>query len=343
MDRYHGPFFWSGSTPLIKIRRGRVEARFEPVRARYLKMALTRDKPGKFWSINELSVYGPSTAGRETGADPVPLNRLIAFLLKEKIRLVYADHGLAAALRVGSDWQISTPISNHFLGNNGEDRPTPQIFVPLQLKPDTALIIGSESKEETDRLLKESGWSWSEQAFGPGRLYYRFLRPPRALIPREGWRAWASSNGPEASRALDGRSQTRWTSGRPQTPDLSFDLDLGRSRTVTDLVLDLGSSRLDYPRLLSIQVSADGRDWQEASARLISDLYWAGNRLFQMRADRLVYRFDPAPCRYLKMRQLGVGPDLFLVDPRNQPLRSAPFLKNGSQVIPCPGQSAPRI
>ena len=305
VDRYHGPFFWSGATPMIKIRRGRVEARFAPTRARYLKMVLTQDKPGKFWSINELRVYGPSAAGREPVADPLSRSRLIAFLLKEKIKFVYADHGPAAALRVGSNWQIHTPVSNHFLGNNGEDQPRPQIFVPLQLKFDTALLLGPESNEEVDRLLQGSGWSWSEQVYGPDRIYFRFYQPPRALIPREGWRASASSNGAEAARALDGRGQTRWTSGRPQTPDLSFDLDLGKTRNITDLVLDLGSSRLDYPRILRIEVSADGRTWQEVSARLISDLYWAGNRLFEMRVDRLVYRFDPAACRYLKLRQLG--------------------------------------
>ena len=72
VDPYHGPFFWSGSTPMIKIRRGRVEARFAPTRARYLKMALTQDKPGKFWSINELRVYGPSAAGRRRGPTALP-------------------------------------------------------------------------------------------------------------------------------------------------------------------------------------------------------------------------------------------------------------------------------
>ena len=305
VDQYHGPFFWSRSTPMIKIRRGRVEIVFEPVRVRYLKIALTRDKPGQSWSINEVRVYGPPLGASDQWIGPVPIDRLVGFLMKTKIQFVYADAGQAAAIRVGSEWRIQTPIFNHYLGDNGENQPTPQIFAPLEIKPDTALVIGPESKDEVDRLLQESGWSWSEKAFGPDRLYYRFSQPLRTRIPREGWRASASRNGSEAARVLDGSLQTRWTSGRPQSPDLSFELDLGKIRTISELVLDLGSSRLDYPRILTILVSPDGRDWQEVPTRIVPDLYWAGTRIFQMRADRLVYRFDPAVCRYLKLRQMG--------------------------------------
>jgi len=51
------------------------------------------------------------------------------------------------------------------------------------------------------------------------------------------WNVSASHNARAASRAIDNREETAWTSDAPQTPGMWFQLDLGRVETVSGLTL----------------------------------------------------------------------------------------------------------
>jgi hypothetical protein len=88
-------------------------------------------------------------------------------------------------------------------------------------------------------------------------------------------------------------------------------LDLGRLESVGGIILRLGASLRDYPRDLHILVSADGESWLEPQTHWSAELYWAGNRLFQMRGDQVVYTFPSLPCRYLKLEQRGDDPTYY--------------------------------
>jgi hypothetical protein len=97
---------------------------------------------------------------------------------------------------------------------------------------------------------------------------------PPELSP-SGWAASASSsnlmnepgdllyNPPE--NALDGSLSTRWSSGKPQAGDEWFQIDFGRTVTVSSVVLDMGEdaevqSYLDYARAYSVAVSDSSED-----------------------------------------------------------------------------------
>lgn len=100
-----------------------------------------------------------------------------------------------------------------------------------------------------------------------------YCLPPE--LSRSGWTASASSsnltnapgdllyNPPE--NTLDGNLSTRWSSGKPQAGDEWFQIDFGRTVTVSSLVLDMGEdadvqSYLDYARAYSVSVSDSSED-----------------------------------------------------------------------------------
>jgi hypothetical protein len=309
LENYRGPFFWSGPGPMIKVRRGRVETCFVPVAARFVRLTLMKALHSGDWSIHEILVYGPGGLGPVSGKGSGFLRDLNLFLREGKIGEVYADPWLSAYLHNEGAGKIRTLIYNHFLGDNGELVPAPELLYPLKINPDTALIVDRTEQGDCEAALRGAGLSFQKDDFGPYRVYSRLTQSP--LLDHSGWKLAADINPGEIDRAVDGRIDTRWTSGRPQAPGMTVRVDLGRSACVEGVILKLGNSSKDYPRDLHLTVSADGRSWRQPETRWSSDLYWAGNRLFALQGDRAVYTFAPAACRYLKLEQRGSDPTYY--------------------------------
>jgi glucosylceramidase len=87
-------------------------------------------------------------------------------------------------------------------------------------------------------------------------------------LDRSGWSATASvSNvGEPPSNALDGTFGTRWSTGQPQSPGISFQVDMANVQSFSSIALDCGASGGDYPRGYQVFVSNDGSTWGNAIA-----------------------------------------------------------------------------
>lgn len=85
-------------------------------------------------------------------------------------------------------------------------------------------------------------------------------------LDRSGWSASASvSNaGEPPSNALDGVFATRWTTGQPQTPGISFQVDMGSVQNFSSIALDCGASSGDYPVGYQVFLSQDSTNWGNA-------------------------------------------------------------------------------
>jgi hypothetical protein len=308
VEDYVGPFFWSGPGPMIKIRRGRVEAYFDPVPSRFLKITLTKDRPGDYWSINELLVYQTAGAKKRNPDRDNAIESLPAFLKEQGVNRAYADHWLSAVITVMSERTIRTEVSNHFSGDNGEVVPSPDLIDSLELTPTTALVMDQTELAGVEEMLEWYGVTFHQKGFGPYRVFYHFEKVPPVPLDRSRWRAAANANQREVSLALDGNPRTRWTSLKPQSPNLSFELDLGRMEIIRGMTLLQGSSSKDYPRDLRLLVSPDGKKWRAIETQWLSDLYWAGNRIFNKLGNRLTYFFQPVSCRYVRLEQVGSDP-----------------------------------
>ena len=76
----------------------------------------------------------------------------------------------------------------------------------------------------------------------------------------------ASSNAGSAAQAIDGNSNTRWSTGTSQANGQYFQIDLGSSQSFSKLVLDATNSPNDYPAGYAVYVSNDGQNWGSAIA-----------------------------------------------------------------------------
>jgi hypothetical protein len=174
VSQYLGPFFWSGTHPMVKIRRGRVESAFPPIAARYLKIILTGKEKNRPWSINEILVFTPGSAKSRSLPDPKEIKNLMSFLEPQKIDFVYADHWLSAVIRVKSDWKIRTMASNHYLGDNGERFPRPDTFPETRINSKVGFVLENPERAYFEHTLKKMDCTYQIEEFGPVTLFFGF-------------------------------------------------------------------------------------------------------------------------------------------------------------------------
>lgn len=84
-----------------------------------------------------------------------------------------------------------------------------------------------------------------------------------AALVRNGWSAWASTNGNSGTgAAFDGAAGTRWSSGVPQAAGQTFTVNLGAKRAFDEISIDAGASIGDYPSSFDVEVSNDNANWK---------------------------------------------------------------------------------
>jgi hypothetical protein len=102
----------------------------------------------------------------------------------------------------------------------------------------------------------------------------------------------------------DGDRLSRWDSGSPQHGTETMTIDLGSIQHVDGLTLAIGQYLGDFPRVLTIELSADLRSWT---------VRWSGRggakavaaAVRDPRMVPLTFSFPPVPARWIRLRQLG--------------------------------------
>jgi len=82
------------------------------------------------------------------------------------------------------------------------------------------------------------------------------------------WKAKASHAGGDAGRAFDRNAGSRWSSNTASTKGMWFELDLGTTTFVSEVVLDTAQSEGDTPNGVEAFVSDDGKTWGDAVAKV---------------------------------------------------------------------------
>jgi allantoicase len=118
-----------------------------------------------------------------------------------------------------------------------------------------------------------------------------------------GWVATASSTeaGGSTGKALDGNSNTRWSTGAGQAPGQWFQVDFGATETFNQVQLDNTVDTNDYPRGYTLQVSADGTNWTQVASG-------AGY------AKATPINFRAVKARYIKLTQTGTSTSWWSID-----------------------------
>ena len=104
----------------------------------------------------------------------------------------------------------------------------------------------------------------------------------------------AAGNADAPPNAADGKLATRWTTGRNQTGDETFTVDLGQTMSVSRVLLDDTTNPLDFPVAYAIEVSTNGATFTAVKMGRGATMTDA--------------RFAPVNARYLRIHQTGTTP-----------------------------------
>ncbi len=307
VPRYWGPLFWSERHAFLKVRRGRVQAIFEPALTRYLRIVMTGESSYRAWAARELFVYGPAPA--PAPAAPIRAGEVAEALAREGVAFVYANPWLSARARVESRETIGTLESNSSLNSYGRSTPGPAALERVRLRPDRAILLGADADAvDVRRTLVARGALARERAVGPYALLVLGRDAPRRPVAPTGWRARASAGEAAARRAVDGKPATRWTAGGPVTEHTSVTVELDRPRALTGLRLTPGS-REGGPADFALDGSSDGQAWTPLGpATWAGPLYWTGAELLRNSRSEWAVTFPAATVRYLRIRPAAPAP-----------------------------------
>src|SRR5207237_409438 len=97
----------------------------------------------------------------------------------------------------------------------------------------------------------------------------------------------------------DGNPNTRFDTRTSQTPGMWFLIELQQQTTLTGLELDAAKSPRDYPRGYKVELSSDGKAWDQPVAvgkgeNPVTDIF-----------------FPPTPARFVRITETGAVNGLF--------------------------------
>ena len=288
---YWGPLFFSEHHAFLKVRRGRVQAIFPPVRARHLRILQTA-AGARSWAARELFAYGPGAP-----RPPVPKpGELAAALRREGIRFVYANHWLSAWVRVDTREAIGALDANINVNDYSRTEPDPTELFPLRLEPGDGLLLGADADADGVRaLLAGQPVAVRERQAGPYRLLALDPTPARRRLDKRGWRAGASDNAAQAARVIDGDRRTQWAAAGPAS---TVTLDVGVPGVLRGVEVRPGIPGRD----LRLAASLDGAAWTDLSpVAWAGALYWTGAELLKNGGPKWAVAFPPTRLRYLRL------------------------------------------
>jgi hypothetical protein len=89
----------------------------------------------------------------------------------------------------------------------------------------------------------------------------RAMLPQAPLANRQQWKLTSSHNPAKAQGCVDGSINTRWDTGKEQSPGMWFQIELPQPTDIAGLLLDSTGSGNDYPRGYRVELSNNGTQW----------------------------------------------------------------------------------
>jgi hypothetical protein len=235
-------------------------------------------------------------------------------------------------LPLGPEWDAAATFRSMWHRRrvvNGVSGYDPPHYAPLQAglnARDPAILAALASLGSFDVVVNgaaDPDGSWSSYVSSAAgvmrvgsdgtRTAYRI---PAAVRPEPVLGDRLSIAGVQASRhdpglVTDGRLETEWGDG-PQRPGQWFVLDLGDVREVGGVMHALGEYARDFPRLLAIDLSLDGSNWQQAwEGRTAALAFLAAAR--EPRGASMYIEFASRRARFVRLRQLAKHENLWRV------------------------------
>jgi len=125
-----------------------------------------------------------------------------------------------------------------------------------------------------------------------GSLVFTSSSFAQSALDRSNWSLSSNRNAADSFFAIDGNSNTRWTTLQRQRDGQYFEVNFNDTVTFNQVVLDTSGSRNDYPREYELQISNDGSSWAtiasaEPNASGITTINFANQTASQIRIEQL--------------------------------------------------------
>lgn len=235
-------------------------------------------------------------------------------------------------LPLGPEWDAAATFRSMWHRRrvvNGVSGYEPPHYAPLQAglnARDPAILVALASLGSFDVVVNEGAdpdGSWSSYVSGAAgvmrvgsdgtRTAYRI---PAVILPEPVLGDRLSIAGVQASRhdpgrVSDGRLETEWGDS-PQRPGQWFVIDLGEVHEVGGVMHALGEYARDFPRLLAIDLSLDGSNWQQVwEGQTAALAFLAAAR--EPRGASMHIEFARRRARFVRLRQLAKHENLWRV------------------------------
>jgi 4-amino-4-deoxy-L-arabinose transferase-like glycosyltransferase len=154
--------------------------------------------------------------------------------------------------------------------------------------------------------LSAMGWEYQREELSGYVVLHQWRRVSSATktLPCGELIVTASEQTHAAKSAADCTVDTRWGSGKPQSPGMELSVRLSEPRVIRGLQYDLGAFRHDYPRGLRIILEAlDGEE-----VVLVDEVSWPGIRYLLEERSVLSFAFPPRTLRGVRLQQTGSDP-----------------------------------
>jgi len=113
------------------------------------------------------------------------------------------------------------------------------------------------------------------------------------VIPISKLKVTASANSGAANKAIDGSTDSRYTTEKFMEPGMWFQIELEKETSVTGVILDTKESGNDYPRGYELTVSSDGKEWSAPLAK------------GQAKGSVTDIEFKAVPAKFIRITQTG--------------------------------------
>ena len=163
--------------------------------------------------------------------------------------------------------------------------------------------------DDFDDALKNIKAQFKKEQVGDFVVYYDIVPPYGRValreLPRTGWQVSASAQPQDATKVLDGKTTTCWTSGVPQATNMTFAVDFGAPQNVCLLRCDLGENVTDSPAGFRVEASDDGSAWRtihHCSEPQGAVMFWENNQpRFNVYGGHYTVAFAPMTTRHLRL------------------------------------------
>lgn len=259
---------------------------------------------GVIIAVNLASSY---VGGRAVPGEPFVFNgervardhsALIEWLEKNNIGWVRTNYWIGYRLALETEERVrfrvfqepeQERIESYRLAMRGPEKEV----TPLVLVPSQARLV--------ERALAFQGMTHDTIELSGYHVFYNLKGTQLDLTPLDvGLVAgvMASSRNEVTKFAFDGDETTRWGSGEPQKPGMTFQVDFKTPVTLRGLRYDLGAFYSDYPRLLDVDLVLTSGEERHILARddSVALRYYSGP---------ITLTFEPATVRSVRFTQLG--------------------------------------